>query len=421
MATAGDVITYSYDITNCGNVTLSNVEVEENDVTFTGTGVLPIPSVISPSSFNPGDMRTSSSTYFITQEDIDAGIVTNQAIAIGDAPDGEATMDDSDSGNPLDEMGTDEDSTNEQIPQEPCLSLVKSSSIDQSADGISSVGDLITYTYEVTNCGNVTIDNLSIEEDPNLFTGTGVLPIPGPTSPSTIAPGEMASASATYAITAEDILAFEVTNQAMVEGDDPDGDPVNDVSDSGNPDDEMGTEEDPTITQIPLFNCIELVKSSVLVSGLDDFADVGDEILYTYEVTNCGNSILYDVEILELPNMFTGTGVLPVPDPLVPNVLGIGESLTTTSIYAITLEDIMAGQVVNQAIANGMNALGDTAEDISDSGNEYDEMGTDQDPTVTPSPDCPAFACNNLINVSLNGDCEVTITPDMITEGGSSK
>jgi len=59
-----------------------------------------------------------------------------------------------------------------------CIELVKSASLDLGIDGIAGVGDVITYTYEVSNCGNVALSNVSIAELDALFSGTGGTPIP---------------------------------------------------------------------------------------------------------------------------------------------------------------------------------------------------------------------------------------------------
>ena len=269
IANPGDIVTYTYDVLNCGDLTLTNVLVTESSMAFTGTGILPVPGPLVPSTLAVNEMGTITSTYAITQEDIDAGIITNQALVVGIDPFNENIEDDSDSGNPLDELGTEEDPTNESIPQDPCIGLIKSSSIDLGADGLATPGDIITYTYDVTNCGNVTLSNVSVEELNATFTGTGTLPVPSPLVPSILNAGESGISTATYAITQEDINAGGVANQASASGEDPMGEEVEDDSDSGNPGDEMGTEEDPTNVTLDDNPCIEIIKSSSLNLGLD--------------------------------------------------------------------------------------------------------------------------------------------------------
>jgi uncharacterized repeat protein (TIGR01451 family) len=65
---AGDVISYSYLVTNDGNVTISGVAVSET--AFTGTSVAPAPSG-GATSLAPGANTTFSAIYTVTQTDID--------------------------------------------------------------------------------------------------------------------------------------------------------------------------------------------------------------------------------------------------------------------------------------------------------------------------------------------------------------
>jgi len=90
----GDTINYEYVVTNTGMATVFNVAVDETLGTFTGTGTLPNPTFLSggadydsgagtPTDIRDGETVTFSASYAITQADINAGMVTNQAIANG--------------------------------------------------------------------------------------------------------------------------------------------------------------------------------------------------------------------------------------------------------------------------------------------------------------------------------------------------
>ena len=72
--TAGDIITYTYTVTNTGNVDILG------DITVTDDHISS-PVTISNSDLPPGHSVTGTATYTITQSDIDAGSVTNSAYA----------------------------------------------------------------------------------------------------------------------------------------------------------------------------------------------------------------------------------------------------------------------------------------------------------------------------------------------------
>ncbi|MEH1009584.1 hypothetical protein VDP25_17745, partial [Winogradskyella sp. ECml5-4] len=194
----GDIITYTYTVTNTGDVTVYDVSVNEVSGNFTGTGILPTPTYVSGGTDADGDGDLEdmvvgngtivyTATYAITQDDIDAGVVTNQATAEGTDPNGDPVSDDSD--DPTDAT-SDDDPTDVEIIQSPELSITKTGSLDLGADNAVSVGDIITYTYTVTNTGDVTVYDVSVNEVSGNFTGTGILPTPTYVSGGTDADGD---------------------------------------------------------------------------------------------------------------------------------------------------------------------------------------------------------------------------------------
>uniref|UniRef100_UPI00147A63AC DUF7507 domain-containing protein n=1 Tax=Algoriphagus locisalis TaxID=305507 RepID=UPI00147A63AC len=84
---AGDELTYTFVVRNTGTVTLGNVSVSE--LSFSGTGTAPAITFVAAESDNtegtlaPGEEATYTATYVVTAQDVEAGVITNQARAAG--------------------------------------------------------------------------------------------------------------------------------------------------------------------------------------------------------------------------------------------------------------------------------------------------------------------------------------------------
>src|SRR3546814_18999323 len=76
--------------------------------------------------------------------------------------------------------------------------------------GLSADGNTIEYTFTVTNTGNVTMDDITVSDpkitDPIVLDAT------------TLAPGQIATGTATYTITQPEKDAGNVENNATVTG-----------------------------------------------------------------------------------------------------------------------------------------------------------------------------------------------------------
>ncbi|MBC6992621.1 hypothetical protein H9S92_00450, partial [Lewinella lacunae] len=288
------IITYTYTVTNTGPATLYDIEVTEEGGTFSGSGAPPTPVYLSGGAdldgdgdafdLSPGAVLVFTATYTISQIDIDAGSVTNQALGAGfllGSPD--PVTDLSDESSPLD---GEDDPTETPIPQTPDLGLIKMSSYD-------AVTGVITYTYTATNTGNVTLDDITVTEQAIDFTGTGTLPVPtyvsggadldGDGDALDLAPGTSMVFTATYTVTQADIDAGGVSNQALGTGTDPNDMPVTDESD-----DDSNVEDDPTETPVQQTPDLGLIKMS-------SYDAVTGVITYTYTATNTGNVTLDDI------------------------------------------------------------------------------------------------------------------------------
>ena len=173
----GDVISYSYLVTNTGNVTLAGpVTVTDNKATVTcPSGGLAV-----------GASMTCTASYTITQTDLDAGSVTNTAVAHAN--------------------GTDSNPSSQTVyASAPSgLTLVKVA----SPTTYSAAGQTVTYTYTLTNTGNVTL------YAPYAVTDDHVSSVSCPSTPATLAPGDSVTCTGSYTITSGDMTAGSVTNKA---------------------------------------------------------------------------------------------------------------------------------------------------------------------------------------------------------------
>ncbi|MET8980621.1 LPXTG cell wall anchor domain-containing protein [Streptomyces sp. NPDC004539] len=319
----GETVTYSFKATNTGNVTLKDVTIKEGE--FSGTGKLSaITCPDGAKSLAPGDSVTCTATYVVTQEDVDAGKLTNTATGTG-VPPNTTTPITSPPTTPNTVTGT----------QTPGLK------VEKSADRTDLVvGQTVTYSFKATNTGNVTLKNVSVQEAD--FSGTGKLSdITCPDAAKSLAPGASVTCTATYVVTQTDVDAGKLTNSATGSGVPP-GTTTPTTSPPATPSTITGT-------QTPGLEVEKTADRRELVAG--------ETITFSFKATNTGNVTLTDIIVRE--GDFNGTGVLSAPAcPDAAKSLAPGTSVTCTATYVVTQEDVDAGQLANTATVTGEPPLG---------------------------------------------------------------
>jgi uncharacterized repeat protein (TIGR01451 family) len=169
---AGDTITYTYVVTNSGNVSISGVTPVDAGPTFNnlaGTGSLVGFTLVSTTNgassgatLLPNESGTFTAVYTLSA--VDAYRAAGITVAGGDAVENSATA----TGTPAaGTLGIVTPSTAEvAIPANPRLAIDKVAVIttDNGSAGVADVGDIITYTYTVENTGNVAIGDLTIND-----------------------------------------------------------------------------------------------------------------------------------------------------------------------------------------------------------------------------------------------------------------
>ncbi|WP_169795531.1 DUF7507 domain-containing protein [Arthrobacter woluwensis] len=314
---AGETVTYSFVVTNTGNVTLKDVTVNEGD--FTGSGKMSgIQCPEDAKSLAPGEQVTCTATYQVTQADVDRGSVENSATATGTPP-GDGTPVTS----PPSEVKLPQDS-------KPGISLLKSASPEKGG----KAGDVITYSFTVTNTGNVTLRDVTVDE--GAFSGSGKMSaIQCPEAAASVLPGQKITCTATYTLTQADVDAGKVTNAATATGTPPgDAPPV-----TSSP-----SEVTVPIDPVPGISLVKSADKTELVAG--------ETVTYSFVVTNTGNVTLKDVTVNE--GEFSGAGRLSVIEcPESAKALAPGDQVTCTATYVVTQDDVDRGSVENSATATG--------------------------------------------------------------------
>ncbi|WP_165782386.1 DUF7507 domain-containing protein [Solilutibacter silvestris] len=186
---AGDTIAYSFVVTNTGNTPLIAVVV--NDTQLDAAANCPATMLAV------GVSMTCTGTHTITQAEVNAGKSDNSATAGGTPPNGTPVL-------------SPPSTTTTPIALTPVMTLKKTA--DKAT--YSVVGDVITYTYTLTNMGNVAINGLSVTDDK--------LGTVGNCTPANLAPSgqgtSVATCSATHTVTQSDLTAGSITNVATGHG-----------------------------------------------------------------------------------------------------------------------------------------------------------------------------------------------------------
>ncbi|WP_188504102.1 DUF7507 domain-containing protein, partial [Parapedobacter pyrenivorans] len=357
----GKYISYEITVRNTGNVTLTGVTVTDDNAEIIAG--IPI------AQLTPNAIATIIARHQITQIDIDAGTVVNQAKVTGDDPDGnpiaEVLSDNPDTPQPNDPMVV-------ELTQRPALSLTKRA----TSEGPYAVGQYISYEITVRNTGNVTLTDVTVTDDnAEIIAGTPI---------ASLKPNVSATVIARHRVTQADIDAGTVTNQATVTGNDPRGNPISEV-----PSDNPNTLEpnDPTVVPMESAPMLSLTKG---VTSEGPY-DVGDQIKYfNIIVTNTGNVTLTDVVVTDdNAEIIAGSPIAR---------LRPGESASVMARHVVTQADVDAGEVINQARVSGNDPGGSrTPEFLSDDPNTP-EPG---DETITPIAQAPAIRIDKVANRQL--------------------
>ena len=307
--TVGDTLTYTVTLLNDGDVTITDTTITDDKVS---------PSSASCSSVAVNGTCILTGTYKVTQADVDAGKVTNNA--------------ESTSKNPAGTTLTRQASNEEAITQSAAQTLAKVVTSKTGTAGAYAVGDVVTYTITQTNTGNVTLNNVVITDDKVTKSTTS-----GKTgSCASVAPSATCVLEGTYTITQTEKDAGTFKNTASVKSTEiPTALEASDTI-------TLAANAKPTLSKALTSNADEDKTSTITV---------GDTLTYTVTLLNDGDVTLTDTTITDdkvSPSSVSCSSVV------------VNGTCVLTGTYKVTQADVDAGKVVNNAASTSKNPGGDT-------------------------------------------------------------
>ncbi|MBR4906052.1 MAG: hypothetical protein IKZ44_04280, partial [Clostridia bacterium] len=159
---------------------------------------------LDKTTLEPGESATATFTHVVTEQDILAGKVANEATATGDNPSDDPTDDD-----PGD--------TDDPVEEKNAKMTVTKETTSTPEDGAYVLDEVITYKITVTNDGNVTLTNVKVTDE---LTGDEW-------TIDELAPGASKEFTATHKVTVDDVVAGSVTNEVTATAVDPENEEVN--------------------------------------------------------------------------------------------------------------------------------------------------------------------------------------------------
>ncbi|MDO4182895.1 MAG: MBG domain-containing protein [Coriobacteriia bacterium] len=358
----GETITYNVTVTNDGNLTLTDVVVTDE---LTG-------DEWTVDSLAPGASRTFTATHVVTEADILAGTVVNNAT-------GTATSPDPDNPNPPVVPGTTEDD-----PENPNGHITVTKTSDVAEGTLLAEGDVVNYTVTATNDGNLTLTDVVVNDE---LLGASW------TIEGEFAPGASQTFTGSYTVTAADVAAGHVANVATATGTSPD-------PDNPTPPVTPGETDDPT----------EVAGPSLFVDKVADVksgATLGQTVTFTITVTNNGNVTVTGITVAD-----EQTGLSETIDSL-----AAGETRTFTTTHVITEADILAGGYANTATATGEDPNGNPVE-ATDTETVTPENPAGHITVAKTSSASGTVALGDTVNYSITAtnDGNLTLTNVVVTD-----
>lgn len=322
---AGQTITYTYTITNSGNLTLGPGQFKVTDDRI-DAGVA-FNCGAATVELDPDETVSCTRTYASTTADVTAGEIVNEAFA---------------------SLGELDSETVKVTVDYAVLLIAKSASPTQ----VSAAGQTVTYTYTLTNNGTESLgpDQFKVSDD-KINSGTSFNCGPAAT---TLAVAGTLSCTAAYTVTAADITAGSIVNKASASGGGVTSPTVSAT---------VTVVTVPPIVIPPIVTPILPAAAPSLnltkVASPDTFFAAGEVITYTYKILNDGDTAIGPTQFTITDNKINGGQ--PFNCGPATKVISVNLSQVCTATYTITAADVAAGFVTNTAFATGGTVDSNTA------------------------------------------------------------
>jgi uncharacterized repeat protein (TIGR01451 family) len=302
---AGDTVELTYTVTNTGDSVLSEVTVQDSldadravrTCDWPGTeGELAVDAVV-----------TCTVTYTLDQDEVDAGTVVSavQVSAVDDA-------------------GTEVSASAQAqvaLPSGASLAITGSG----AAPATIATGEEVTWSVTVENTGAVTVTDLALSD---ALAGTSGYTVTWPGTAGRLAPGEKATATATTALTQAQVDAGTVVSEVTATGRASDADLA-------------ATAQIPVTFEVPGALEVRMtVDGGRATEAPGTQVTDGDDVAWTYTVTNTGAATLHDLVVTDDRDPAT---TISAPDGFSGD-LAPGESvvLTATSVAVLGERSVTA-------------------------------------------------------------------------------
>ncbi len=297
----GTKVTYSYKVTNDGGVTLNKVAVTDP---MSGLSAVSCPSA----TLAPSASETCTATYTTTQADVDRGWLKNTGTATGTST----------------QNATVTAKASWFIPaiQSPAISIAKSANVTS----FKAPGTKVTYSYKVTNTGNVTLSPVVVFDRMDRLSALSC-----PTA--SLAPSATETCSASYVTNQADVDRGWIKNTGVAVG-------------------FFHNWPWTTASSTLTINATQAPALTVSQSANPTSTSrAGTKITISAKVTNTGNVTLSPVTVTD---SVTGLSKITCPQ----SWLAVGATETCTATYVTTQSDVTRGSITETATATALSPHG---------------------------------------------------------------